>query len=234
MVTTGGMVSMEVPNPPPPAGAWSGSAQAGPGRPEDNVSRGGVAGAVNSMRDSRIGTFLKSAGHPVACIFHLVFKAVCFLAYLYGRYAPSEIASTYVTTFVFTTIASALDFWTVKNITGRLLVGLRWWNIVSDEDGTSSWVFESNPHEDKVNAADRRIFWVGLWGWTAFWAVIIFLNLFAFDFRWLLLDLMVFVFAAMNLAGFWKCSKEAKKQAQEWVQNQGASVVTAGLLNRFS
>ena len=36
----------------------------------------------------------------------------------------------------------ALDFWTVKNVTGRLLVGLRWWNKV-DEDGTSTWMFES-------------------------------------------------------------------------------------------
>ena len=36
----------------------------------------------------------------------------------------------------------AFDFWTVKNITGRLLVGLRWWNKV-EEDGTSTWMFES-------------------------------------------------------------------------------------------
>lgn len=34
------------------------------------------------------------------------------------------------------------DFWTVKNITGRLLVGLRWWNYV-DDDGKSHWVFEA-------------------------------------------------------------------------------------------
>ena len=36
----------------------------------------------------------------------------------------------------------AFDFWTVKNVTGRLMVGLRWWNKVED-DGTSTWVFES-------------------------------------------------------------------------------------------
>ena len=35
-----------------------------------------------------------------------------------------------------------MDFWTVKNITGRLLVGLRWWNYVDDE-GKSHWVYES-------------------------------------------------------------------------------------------
>jgi hypothetical protein len=28
------------------------------------------------------------------------------------------------------TLLLAFDFWTVKNVTGRLLVGLRWWNEV--------------------------------------------------------------------------------------------------------
>lgn len=31
---------------------------------------------------------------------------------------------------------------TVQNVTGRLLVGLRWWNEV-DENGQNHWVFES-------------------------------------------------------------------------------------------
>jgi hypothetical protein len=36
-------------------------------------------------------------------------------------------------------IASALDFWTVKNVTGRLLVGMRWWS----SDGEEGWRFEN-------------------------------------------------------------------------------------------
>lgn len=34
-----------------------------------------------------------------------------------------------------------------QNVTGRLMVGLRWWNHI-DEDGKSHWVFESR----KVNS----------------------------------------------------------------------------------
>lgn len=30
----------------------------------------------------------------------------------------------------------------LQNITGRLMVGLRWWNQV-DDDGRSHWVFEA-------------------------------------------------------------------------------------------
>ena len=35
-----------------------------------------------------------------------------------------------------------MDFWNTKNVAGRTLVGLRYWNQV-DEDGESYWVFES-------------------------------------------------------------------------------------------
>uniref|UniRef100_A0A0E9PZY1 Golgi apparatus membrane protein TVP23 homolog n=1 Tax=Anguilla anguilla TaxID=7936 RepID=A0A0E9PZY1_ANGAN len=46
------------------------------------------------------------------------------------------------------------DFWTVKNITGRLMVGLRWWNQV-DDDGKSQWMFGSRKREEP--ALGRRV-----------------------------------------------------------------------------
>lgn len=51
-------------------------------------------------------------------------------------------SDSFITAFVFVVLLLSADFWTVKNITGRLLVGLRWWNYVDDE-GASHWVFES-------------------------------------------------------------------------------------------
>jgi len=51
-------------------------------------------------------------------------------------------SASYVINFVITIALLAIDFWTVKNVTGRLLVGLRWWNDV-DELGASTWKFES-------------------------------------------------------------------------------------------
>lgn len=51
-------------------------------------------------------------------------------------------SASYVINFVITIAMLAIDFWTVKNVTGRLLVGLRWWNDV-DERGASTWKFES-------------------------------------------------------------------------------------------
>jgi hypothetical protein len=54
----------------------------------------------------------------------------------------SLVIHNFVIQFVITLLLVALDFWTVKNVSGRLLVGLRWWNDIN-EDGESVWHFES-------------------------------------------------------------------------------------------
>lgn len=74
--------------------------------------------------------------------FHLFFRGSAVVTYmLCGWFSDS-----FITSFVFVILLLSADFWTVKNITGRLMVGLRWWNYVDDE-GASHWVFESR----KVN-----------------------------------------------------------------------------------
>jgi hypothetical protein len=45
-----------------------------------------------------------------------------------------------VITFIAVTVFTAFDFWIVKNVTGRLLVGLRWWSD-TDEKGNEVWKF---------------------------------------------------------------------------------------------
>lgn len=54
----------------------------------------------------------------------------------------SLFVDSFVIIFVVTVLLAALDFWVVKNISGRILVGLRWWNEIN-EQGQSIWKFES-------------------------------------------------------------------------------------------
>lgn len=42
------------------------------------------------------------------------------------RYFPLGYALSTILMFIFVLVLSAIDFWVVKNISGRLLVGLRW------------------------------------------------------------------------------------------------------------
>ena len=83
-------------------------------------------------------TYFNFYRHPVAAFFHLLFRVLALVAYLIcGLFSDS-----FITSFVTIVLLLSFDFWTVKNITGRILVGLRWWNYV-DEDGKSQWIFES-------------------------------------------------------------------------------------------
>lgn len=98
-----------------------------------------------------------------------------------------------------------MDFWTVKNITGRLMVGLRWWNYV-DDDGKSHWVYESRKvdfnnsntstksllrsllqgsTQNRINERESRIFWTALVLCPVMWCILFLVALFGFKLKWL-------------------------------------------------
>lgn len=54
--------------------------------------------------------------------------------------------------FVLCVLMLVFDFWTVKNVSGRLLVGLRWWSE-NKEDGTTTWLFESRDVSHRIGAS---------------------------------------------------------------------------------
>ena len=69
-----------------------------------------------------------TAKNPVACIFHLLFKGGSIVSFLLlNAFLDQEIL-----TFVIVVVLAAFDFWTVKNVTGRLLVNLRWWSEIDE------------------------------------------------------------------------------------------------------
>lgn len=64
----------------------------------------------------------------------------------------------------------AADFYYLKNIAGRRLVGLRWWNEVDTGTGNSHWVFESQDRSGgdggiRQNATDKRYVGFVMWYW---------------------------------------------------------------------
>lgn len=78
-----------------------------------------------------------SLTHPVATFFHCIFKILALGTYLFA-YGFEGFVPIFIACVVFLTF----DFWVVKNVSGRLMVGLRWWNEIK-EDGSNEWIFES-------------------------------------------------------------------------------------------
>ncbi|XP_027194924.1 Golgi apparatus membrane protein TVP23 homolog B [Dermatophagoides pteronyssinus] len=105
-------------------------------------SQDGTFGVVNDNNVSIKPKFR----HPWAVAFHLIFKIGAIFIYLFG----SIFAQDFLGVFVILVFLISLDFWLVKNITGRLLVGLRWWNYI-DDDGQSHWMFENRNQSQSKN-----------------------------------------------------------------------------------
>ncbi|PIO11131.1 hypothetical protein AB205_0123570, partial [Aquarana catesbeiana] len=125
----------------------------------------------------------KKIKHPLASFFHLFFRVSAILVYILCEL----ISSSFIACMVTIILLLSCDFWAVKNITGRLLVGLRWWNQV-DDDGKSHWVYESRKAgQGKKSASDAesRIFWLGLITCPIIWVIFAFSALFSFKVKWL-------------------------------------------------
>ncbi|GAA6091802.1 Golgi apparatus membrane protein TVP23 homolog B [Tachysurus ichikawai] len=140
--------------------------------------------------------------HPLATFFHLFFRVSAILVYLLCEL----ISSSFIACMVTIILLLSCDFWTVKNVTGRLLVGLRWWNQV-DENGKSHWVFESRKENSRkiVSSSESRIFWLGLVVCPILWVFFVFSSLFSLKIKWLAVVIMGVVLQWANLYGYVKC-----------------------------
>jgi len=116
--------------------------------------------------------------------------------------------------FVVCVLLLAFDFWTVKNITGRLLVGLRWWNEVK-EDGTNVWIFESKPDQRQVHPTDNMVFWGALYATPVVW-ILLALSVLLRP-QWLLVVAVAVTFSGANVVGYWKCSRDAGRRVQQFI-----------------
>lgn len=110
--------------------------------------------------------------------------------------------------FIITILLLAADFYYTKNIAGRRLVGLRWWNEVSPESGESKWVFESSePGTKVINPTDSRFFWLAMYVQPVIWIIMAIVAIFRFQFLWLPLVVIALVLTIMNSLAFSRADK---------------------------
>ncbi|KAJ1969651.1 Golgi apparatus membrane protein tvp23 [Dimargaris xerosporica] len=180
---------------------------------------------ANDLEGQPTQSILQQSSHPVALIFHVLFRIVALVLYL----LPSVVSADFVFMFVISVLLLTFDFWTVKNVTGRLLVGLRWWNEVR-EDGTNVWIFESRDPSIPVNAVDSRIFWGTLYATPVVWCVLALISLIRLDFQWLLVVVVAIVLSTANLVGYMRCDRDAKKKWSGLANQAVSSGLMSGLM----
>jgi hypothetical protein len=183
----------------------------------------GSIGSPSSENDAVTWrNFICRSSHPVAAFFHVAFKGAAVALYLTGSWFSVDDVSI----FISMVLCLACDFWAVKNVTGRLLVGLRWHAVIKD-DGTTVYVFESlPPSQAKIVPLDYRIFWWALYLTPVVFIFFAFMSLLKLSFFWLLVDVVAVALTGTNLIQYNKCSADAQRRI--------TSAVTSGLVSTLS
>jgi hypothetical protein len=170
---------------------------------------------------------LSQSSHPAVMVFHFLFKVMALFFYIFGGWflPTGQRASEgghFITLTVVIILLLAADFWVVKNVTGRFLVGLRWWNKV--ENDTTTWIFEAA--EDKaINPFDRSVFWTVLYLTPCVWSVLFIFAILRMQLQWLMIVMMALALSGANVYGYYKCSTDQRAKFQQMMQTgaqQGA------------
>jgi hypothetical protein len=202
--------------------------------PVDNPSAQAQGGVENSRK------------HPIAVFFHLVFKIAAIVVYI----VMPLITGSFILAFIIVIILLAADFWTTKNVTGRLLVGLRWWHYVK-EDGTNVWMFESS--KNPSNAVEAVIFCTlspppqisapqlkpfllncvgtSLVGTVPVWVLLAIVALLGINLKWLFLIAIAVVLSLANVVGYGKCMKDKKGKIKSIATSMAADYVVNNTFN---
>lgn len=144
----------------------------------------------------------------------MLFKSLALFIYIFG----SWFTSNFIFTFVICIVLLAFDFWTVKNVSGRLLVGLRWWSYVK-EDGSNEWIFECLEDMAEISVVDSRMFWGGLYISPLVWSLLLLVGLLRLQFEYLPIVAAALVLSGANIVGYLKCSSSAQSKMQSIVEH---------------
>ena len=174
----------------------------------------------DKKRESSIDKFLKNSSHPIICLFTVLFKVLSLLSFLILEKLTEKKSVIYLATILF----GSADFWVTKNLSGRLLVGLRWWNEVK-ENGEEVWIFESK-NEKKEATSDKSVFWICLYLTPIVWFILIIFNI--FQPARFIIGLICLIFTGTNLYGYFKCSKDQQGKLKSFGGKLAVNTIKKG------
>merc|ERR1719510_237272 len=157
-------------------------------------------------------------------------KVAALLVYLFG----GMFSSSFIGVFVAVVLLLSVDFWTVKNVTGRIMVGLRWWNYI-DENGDSQWMFEKRNGDSQhlLSATEVRFFWVALVAAPFLWLILFLTAFFSFKFQWLVLVTIGLTLSGSNMLGYLRC-KMGGGMGEGSISGMANAYIQKGMMNNMA
>ncbi|KAF9480066.1 DUF846-domain-containing protein [Pholiota conissans] len=171
--------------------------------------------------ESGIGAIFRQSSHPLALFFLYFFRIGAIAVYVLSEWFTTN----FVLTTVIVVVLLAMDFWNCRNVSGRTLVGLRFWNQV-DDDGESYWVFESRDPSRPANPVDAKMFWVAIYLFPTLWIALLIVSLLKFGLSFIPIIILALVFNFTNAIGFTYADRDAK---QKWANSVSGGAWGLGL-----
>ncbi|KAE9410893.1 Golgi apparatus membrane protein TVP23 [Gymnopus androsaceus JB14] len=167
--------------------------------------------ATPSDAESGIAGIFRQSAHPMSLFFLYFFRIAAITIYVISGF----LTDNYVLSTVMVVVLLAMDFWNCRNVSGRTLVGLRFWNQV-DDDGESYWVFESRDPSRPANPIDSKMFWIALYVFPALWTTLLIVSILKLGLAFIPIVLLALVFNITNVIGFTYADRDAK---QRWAND---------------
>jgi len=180
---------------------------------------------ASSSLDAELGLarIFRQSAHPMVLFCLFFFRIAAIALYLLSGF----FINNYVVSTVVVVVLLAMDFWNCRNVAGRRLVGLRFWNQV-DEDGESFWVFESRDPSRPANPLDSKMFWIALYAFPVLWLVILFFSFVRFNLEFIPIVILALISNVTNCIGFSYADRDAKQRWASGVASAGWNMGLGG------
>ena len=172
----------------------------------DEINNSKIENNNKNDKNITITNFYKKSTYPMISLLTVLIKLASIISFfLFSIFLSNEAIIMFIVVLI-----GACDFWITKNISGRFLAGLRWYNLLKLETNTEIWVFEGKKENDS-NMINRSIFWYSLYINDIIWIVLFIWEFIRLRFDWSFICLILIIFSFTNTYGFYKSSKIQQK-----------------------
>ena len=195
-------------------------------KPENiQVTQKNVQSIAKVQNKTSFTNFYRNSSHPIICLLTFIFKLAAFVIYIIISFFTKQKGLVYLSVI----LLGSVDFWITKNVSGRFLVGLRWWNEVK-KDGKEVWIYESK-NEKAEATSDKSVFWTSLYVNGGGWAILFLFKLITLSITNAIIAFTMLIFAGINLYGFFRCSKEQQGKLNKLGTKAVSNLAKEGIQN---
>lgn len=116
--------------------------------------------AVYAEEEAELSPPSSAIGFIVHAVLKAIVLGILFLRGIFAAMFSDLVINELLALFV------VADFWFTKNVTGKKMIGVRWF-FENDEFGTEKFMFEIRANEEYISPVSSKLFWILLLVYTA-------------------------------------------------------------------